>query len=1426
MQRDRSHQARLIAKQAASSGFIPPSWSDLTPLLKASALLWVCLLLVGVVRSAVYRYFDSDSFRAIVKRAKRERRTRGPLVRFAKAFRDLRMLLVRNKFPETATAQYFGLPRFIAGVVVCILYIIDTYMQGIPTHYYVFQFVYGVVITFNLFLAFIYAERPVLFAFSLKTIVECLSIPSLLFSSGGRWLNFNFLQAYCILVEWGLLEKHDIVMRNNSTLVRLLINLFLQLLTFLFVTSCGVQFFELLGDPGQALRSETFQITWANSVYFAVVTLMTVGYGDFVPYTLLGRMWIVFHIIFAAYLVSREISLLIDALKSMRRGGGSYVNSSGTEHVVVTGRVKWEFLQQFVKEFLAEATNLDTRVIILTSNPNWTDDDWLKFVAHNPFFDHHLMYLDGSALKMDDLNRAHVGAAMGVFVLADPHRRDPYKEDSDILKTVLTIRNYYGTVPIYTLNTLHESSFQFGIAMEHLDPLPTEFFHGIGSALPYSQTFFGLPHIPAAPHASEYARHDDEDRHGRQINGSHGGTRSPVLASGHELAPDESAVLDAGPHNLYSREEEFGGAANSFDGNSVQGLPAGSGSKYPLSKHNGQERRSESLCMQELETVLLAENVFCNGLSTLIANAALRVAPQPNRNDRPWLVEYKLGAECSAQQFRIPQELDGVSFGKIATILQDYGLVLLAIRRQTGKDWILLTVETVLEANMLSMALSYHDHSVIGKIADHAAQFIVRESGVVQGRAETTTEIGLKTSSAAGPVHSQEIDSIAIRTDFGHFDSDSAASDAGAERHVTTFVPVAGNVDEVSRSAGTAAEIVHSTSGAESVQYMEQQIPRPKTVQKSAITRSLSTSTARDLKRLKSVFNVDDSDAEEGKSNLSRRSAAADGIRSRSVSKEPPRRPTRPKKTIYTNQDKLPAALRGHIIICLDGESPLINLEVLLRRIWLKRAGQKKKAPVVVVHPRFPKNFPRQIGGYREGLFLLQGNSLSLDTLKQAQYQSARAFLIMASESNDATGAGSTDSKAIFTVMTLDSLLSDQDTFVCCVLDAEESLQLLRAPRQARRVGVNLGEHRESDVFNYERSPMATLPRRTTSSTSLMRNLPASQFAAGFGGSGHYGTFAGVWPSSAGGPQHFPRRFAKKSRLRLKGMTRSSSMRLDQDDSSDDDDRHGSDVHTLRDQHHNQERSGEEYYERQRYASGEMMISSLFTALLAREYTDPGYIRLIRQLIGAASGSKGSWIRQVEIPESWTRAENAIDGRSYRQTTMKLLKMGCVALGLYRSGDAPVRVETKSEQWERRVSEVVYLEEEEISVLRSEAESRSIASRLISSEVYSDRRHGRAVGGHGRQESGTMAGPVLQPNRVSFSELLRARADEVDEFDKMHYTCPSTKRRIFYQEAVNGENVLPYVYCCPEPYSLVAASDAVFVLCHPSTVIPPDWGED
>jgi len=58
--------------------------------------------------------------------------------------------------------------------------------------------------------------------------------------------------------------------------------------------------------------------TWLNSYYFSVVTLTTVGYGDFAPHTAAGKIFTTFYLFFGIGIITAFISY------SVRRQGAKY----------------------------------------------------------------------------------------------------------------------------------------------------------------------------------------------------------------------------------------------------------------------------------------------------------------------------------------------------------------------------------------------------------------------------------------------------------------------------------------------------------------------------------------------------------------------------------------------------------------------------------------------------------------------------------------------------------------------------------------------------------------------------------------------------------------------------------------------------------------------------------------------------------------------------------------------------------------------------------------------------------------------------------------------------------------------------------------------------------------------------------------------
>jgi len=190
----------------------------------------------------------------------------------------------------------------------------------------------------------------------------------------------------------------------------------------------------------------------------------------------------------------------------------------------------------------------------------------------------------------------------------------------------------------------------------------------------------------------------------------------------------------------------------------------------------------------------------------------------------------------------------------------------------------------------------------------------------------------------------------------------------------------------------------------------------------------------------------------------------------------------------------------------------------------------------------------------------------------------------------------------------------------------------------------------------------------------------------------------------------------------------------------------------------------EEGVERQRYASGELMIPWLAFAAIVREFNEPGFAKLLEDLIGCGQ-KESSWIRLVRV------APNCA-GRIYRDIMETLLVHGVFAIGLYRCVDAPVRLNNSQER----------------SVFGGSGPStnREDSLNLLGETGY------------------LLAGPPTISSETS-------------------YTCPTTKGKYYFHVPVGGENKLPYIYTNPQPFTLVSDRDAVYCIANPSIDLPDEW---
>ncbi|KAE9117531.1 hypothetical protein PF010_g8561 [Phytophthora fragariae] len=193
----------------------------------------------------------------------------------------------------------------------------------------------------------------------------------------------------------------------------------------------------------QALESEQYgedeKLQFHDSLYFVLVTVSTIGYGDITPRTSLGHVFVIVMIIGIFTIVPAEVNKLnVLAKQSNAWDKEIVVKSSG--HVIVSGyNLSASSVLEFLQEFYHPSRGSIHLDVVFMSDD--TPSSELLCILGKQKYRRKTSYLRGTLMKERDQCRVKMASATAVFFLAN-NRHEPAQQDAATILHAVSIRNY------------------------------------------------------------------------------------------------------------------------------------------------------------------------------------------------------------------------------------------------------------------------------------------------------------------------------------------------------------------------------------------------------------------------------------------------------------------------------------------------------------------------------------------------------------------------------------------------------------------------------------------------------------------------------------------------------------------------------------------------------------------------------------------------------------------------------------------------------------------------------------------------------------------------------------------------------------------------------------------------------------------------
>ncbi|KAK4468280.1 hypothetical protein MN116_008432 [Schistosoma mekongi] len=276
------------------------------------------------------------------------------------------------------------------------------------------------------------------------SILDYLTVPPTLFGFFIKrtWIGFRFVRIFrlCNLPE--VLNNLNVIKSASSLRMCQLCTLFIS------IWFAGAGCFNLFENTGNLYGPSAYNVSqplpYTAALYYIIVTMSTVGYGDIVPQTYLGRAFISLFILFALATFASAIPEIVDMFFNVSKYSGVYQKAEGKSHIVVCGDITTDSVRTFLNDFLHEdRQRSDVEVVFINrSKPDLQLENLLRL--------HFLRvkYFRGTVMDHADLRRVKMESADACLILASATTKDPYQTDAANIMRVIAVKNFASHVRV------------------------------------------------------------------------------------------------------------------------------------------------------------------------------------------------------------------------------------------------------------------------------------------------------------------------------------------------------------------------------------------------------------------------------------------------------------------------------------------------------------------------------------------------------------------------------------------------------------------------------------------------------------------------------------------------------------------------------------------------------------------------------------------------------------------------------------------------------------------------------------------------------------------------------------------------------------------------------------------------------------------